>query len=190
MFKLSVTIWCFSYVFYQILISSEHFSLVQTQRLWATVQIPFSPVLIDAVFYCWNCDYLYQQRFDRGRKELAALFLGIGLNQLVGQASRRRSSECISELQSKAAWSLLGKSCLCWLQAVPGEAAEMKYWQEAEAMAPLALRCLFRAVHGGFLHDKERRLSLPAITLPKQGELRFFCQKFTLVSKINVSLCS
>lgn len=92
-------------MFHQILIFSRQFSLVvQTQRLGITVQlIPFSPVLMDAVLYCWNCDHLCQQRFERGRKELAALFLGIGLNQLVGQASRRRSSEHISELQSKAA---------------------------------------------------------------------------------------
>lgn len=34
-----------------------------------------------------------------------------------------------------------------------------------------------------------RKEDLSAITLTKQGELRFFCQKFTLMSKINVRVC-
>lgn len=71
----------------------------------------------------------------------------------------------------------------CWLQAAHGEGAEITYWQEAEANALLALCCLFRAVHSGFSATRKEgsASNLSAITLLKLGELRFFCQKFTLV---------
>lgn len=65
---------------------------------------------------------------------------------------------------------------LSWLQAAHGEAAEIKCWQEAEVNAPLALRCLFGAVHGGFLHDKERRLSIQVVSnyTAKAGRTEIF----------------
>lgn len=98
-------------------------------------------------------------------KKLQHWTLGIGLSQLVGRAAREQASECNSELQSKAAWSLLGKGCLTtgYRQPLERLAAEIKYQQVVEANTPV-LHCLFRAVYGVFLWDKERRLSIQLVS--------------------------